>query len=132
MIEQNQVIPLLLQACPSFDEDWSTHLAEYGDEPLLYVSAGDLALHLLSLYRSGRVQELIPVVDVIERMHNEGTLWVKEFATIGILEAVQNVWVQDSAGLKEFGQMLGPESQSHWSGLNNFWDGKAAQNLPSA
>ena len=132
MIEQNQVMPLLLRACPSFEEDWSTFLAEHGDEPLLYVSAGDFARHLLSLYRAGRVQELLPVVDAIERMHYEGSHWVKEFATIGILEAVQNAWAPDSAGLKEFGQMLGPESRSYWSGLNDFWHGKAIQNLPSA
>ncbi len=105
MIEQNQIMPLLLRACPSFEEDWSTFLAEHGDEPLLYVSAGDFARHLLSLYRAGRVQELLPVVDAIERMHYEGSHWVKEFATIGILEAVQNAWAQDSAGLKEFGQI---------------------------
>ncbi len=132
MIEQNQVMPLLLQACPSFEEDWLAHLAEYGDEPLLYVIAGDLARHLLMLHRAGRDQELIPVVGAIEHMHVEGSIWVKEFATIGILEGVQNVWAHDRASLNEFEQMLGPESRRWWLGLNDFWDGKTAQVLPSA
>ena len=125
-------MPLLLQACPSFEEDWSAHLTEYGDEPLLYVIAGDLARHLLMLYRAGRVQELIPVMDAIERMHSEGSLWVKEFVTVGILEAVQNIWAHDGASFSEFGQMLGPESRRWWLGLNDFWDAKATQVLPSA
>lgn len=132
MIEKSQVISLLLQACPSFEEDWRAHLAEHGDEPLLYVAAGDLARHLLMLHRTGRVQELIPVVDAIERMHQEGSAWVKEFATIGILEGVQNTWAHGGIDPNEFGQLLGPDSQRWWLGLNKFWEGNTTRVLPSA
>ncbi|KQV51690.1 hypothetical protein ASC95_29665 [Pelomonas sp. Root1217] len=124
MIDRHQAMPLLLDACPSFESAWAEHLAENGGE-LPYVAAGTYAHHLHALYRSGRL-ECFPAVGLaIERLHLEGSPWVQEFATVGVLEAVQNVWANLGADPEQFALYLGPDSKRWWRGLVNFWAGKA-------
>jgi len=44
MIAKEQMIPLLLDACPSFQTIWHEHENDH-DEPLLYLAIGDFARH---------------------------------------------------------------------------------------
>ncbi|MDP2034414.1 MAG: hypothetical protein Q8K29_13490 [Polaromonas sp.] len=125
MIEQQEAMPLLVDACPSFGQAWNEHLEEYGND-VLYVAAGALANHLLALRNSNNLQHFPLVAAAIERLHLEGTPWVKEFATVGVLESVQNVWANHAVDPEEFGRFLGPESQRWWIGLNRFWAGEAS------
>ena len=124
MLEANQVPQLLIAACPAFAGPYREHVAEHGEE-LLYVAAGVFAEHLLALNNAGRNDQLVRAAEVVERLHVEGTPWVKGFATIGILEAVQNVWSNGGADPELFARHLGPESLRWWTGLNNFWKGSS-------
>lgn len=87
VITRDKVIPLLIEACPSYRE--AAQKSE--DAELLYVEASNFARHLLQLYQQGRTDEFPAVAQVIERLHIEGDKWVRELATIGLLEGVQNV-----------------------------------------
>jgi hypothetical protein len=58
-----------------------------------------------------------------QRLHVEGSPWVREFATIGILEGIQNVWSHSAIDPDVFFPFLGSESQRWWKGLNAFWQG---------
>ncbi len=131
MIEQKEVMPLLIEACPSFRDEWLEHLQEHGNE-LLYVAAGAFAQHLLSLYQAGNLSSFPATASVMERLHTEGSPWVKEFATIGILEGIQNVWSHSPTDPEQFATFLLPESRRWWQGLNNFWSGKAPNLAPDA
>jgi hypothetical protein len=122
MIDEPDSMPLLVTACPSFAQAWGEHQAEYGNA-VLYVAAGALAHHLLELHTSNERSTFPAVAAAIERLHLEGTPWVKEFATIGVLEAVQNVWGNSGADPEGFGVYLGSESRRWWEGLNKFWRG---------
>jgi hypothetical protein len=123
MIEDIEAMPLLVSACPSFAEEWNEHLRIHGAE-LAYSAAGAFAAHLLSLYRAGEAKCFPAVAEIIERLHIEGSPRVKEFATIGVLEAVQNVWRNNGADPGAVGRLLGKESQWRWQSLNDFWSGK--------
>ncbi len=123
MLKQHDVIPLILESCPSFAPLWQRHFAEY-EEPLLYVAAGDFARHLLAMELAGDRSCFIAIGAVIERLHVEGDGWVQEFTTIGILEGIQNVWSNDGADPERFCRWLGPESKLWWQSLNDFWSGK--------
>ena len=124
MIETNEVLDMLVQACPTFAAARDEHVAEYGNE-VLYVAAGEFARHLLRLQLLNTTSCFVQVGATIERMHTDGTPEVKEFATIGLLEGIQSVWGHSSISPEEFLRYLGPESRSWWQGLNNFWSGKA-------
>jgi len=124
VIETDQVLDMLVQACPTFAAARDAHVAEYGND-VLYVAAGEFAHHLLALQLGDATSCFAEVGATIERMHTDGTPEVKELATIGVLEGIQNVWGHSSVSPDEFLQYLGPESHSWWQGLNNFWSGKA-------
>ncbi len=126
MIVRDQVMPLFLEACPSFTEKWKEHRASYGDEDLLYVDLGKFAHHLVELHKVDRRDEFLAVFEVIERLHLEGDAYVKESVTIGMLEGIQNVAGNRGVNPEEFSVYLKPESLKWWRRLNDFWDSKIA------
>lgn len=120
MITSDQVMSKILEACPSFQETWDTS----DDQELLYVVMGDLAHHILKLHRTGRTEEFVPLGAVIEQLHVNGDGYVRELATIGLLEGIQNVWGNSNADPEDFYPFLLPESRKWWKELNDFWAGK--------
>lgn len=124
VITEEQVIPLLLEACPSFQADWDEHRRYYG-APLPYVALGDLAHHLLRLHLRNEADVFPAVARVIERLHVEGDGYVREAATIGLLEGIQNVWSNNNVDPELFAAHLLPESIRWWRSLNDFWNGKS-------
>jgi hypothetical protein len=123
MITSEQIIPLLLEACPSFQATWEEHLRQC-DGPILYVALGDFARHLVELYQRHQTEAFPAVARIIERLHVEGDAEVREAATIGLLEGIQNSW-SDSVDPELFLPYLLPESARWWRNLNNFWTGKS-------
>jgi len=132
MIERDDVMPLLLAACPSFQETWREIEAKHsleddeGEENrrLHYSDAGRFAHHLVELHRKGATAEIAAAMQVIERLHLEGEHYVQELATIGYLEDIQNVARNsDDVDPAVFVPYLGPESRRWWNGLNEFWHG---------
>ena len=124
MITKELVIPLLLSACPSFSKRWEEHRAFYEDEELLYIDLGEFAHHLVELQKKNRTSEFPGVFDIIERMHLEGDDYVKDAATIGMLEGIQNVAGNLGVEPGIFEKYLKPVSAKRWRQVNDFWDGK--------
>ena len=123
MISKAEVFPILLEACPSFRPSYDESVTEDGAD-LLYLHAGAFARHLLSLHRGGTREELRAAGVAIERVHAEGGHDVRELATIGVLEGIQNVWGNSGADAEEFVPFLGPLSVRAWTDLNRFWSGE--------
>ena len=63
--------------------------------------------------------------DVVERLHVDGDSYVKEAATIGLLEGIQNVAGHHGVDPEVIVSHLRTESAKWWAELNRFWDGKA-------
>jgi hypothetical protein len=124
MMTNDQVMPFLLSACPSFSTRWEEHRAFYADEQLLYIDLGEFAHHLIELQKANRTEEFPAVFEIIERMHVEGDDYVKEAATIGMLEGIQNVAGNSGIDPERFAKYLKPESAKRWRQLNKFWEGK--------
>lgn len=110
MIDQSEAMQVLLDACPSFEDQWKRHVEAFGHD-VLYPAAGELAAHLLERFQAGATEAFNSVGTAIERLHTEGTPWVREFATIGVLEGIQNVWSHSTTSPDAFFPFLGPESQ---------------------
>jgi hypothetical protein len=115
---------MLLEACPSFRTAWEGHLRDNGEE-ILYVALGDFARHLLDLFSAGKTEAFPSVGQVIERLHVEGDAYVREAATIGLLEGIQNVWGNNNIDPELFVPYLLPESIRWWKSLNKFWAGES-------
>ena len=60
MIEKDEMMSLLLAACPTFEPTWRAFLEEWQDEPaefpLLYVALGDFVRHLNSMLKRGETE----------------------------------------------------------------------------
>jgi hypothetical protein len=127
VITREQVMLLLLAACPSFRRRWESYVADGAyEEGLLYVDLGIFADHLVDLLKRGETSEFEAVFEVVERLHVEGHPDVKEAATIGLLEGLQNVAGHSGLDPQQFVRWLEPESARWWAELNDFWDGKSS------
>jgi hypothetical protein len=124
MITKEQVMPILLSACPSFTGKWAEHSAYREDENLLYIDLGEFSRHLVELHKANQVEEFPVVFDAIEKLHYEGDDYVKEAMTIGLLEGIQNNAEHSKINPEEFTQYLRPQSAKWWKQLNGFWGGK--------
>lgn len=84
--------PLLI-ADPSFQPRWTEFVVEWSDEAdlPLYVALSSLAQHLLGRLETGDTAGFDRVFSVVERWHTSGDAYVKEAASIGFLEDLQNL-----------------------------------------
>jgi hypothetical protein len=125
MIYRAQMMDSILRASPSFIPAWNVFLAEHeeqGSELPLYIVLGDLARHIALLEKRGTEDELQEIFGVIERWHTEGDDYVKEAATIGLLEDLQNTNVVGDPDASRFVKYLGPESKRRWAKVEAFWE----------
>jgi len=126
VITRDQVMPMLLAACPSFEQPWNDYVSDPTyDEELLYIHLGEFARHMVSLQKAGHTAEFKAVFGVTEALHLEGDPYVREAATIGLLEGIQNVAGNSELDPESFFPYLLPESAKSWKKLNAFWDGDA-------
>ena len=125
-------MPLLLAAVPSLADTWRDiqhdplHIDdEESGTRLHYLDAGAVARHLVALHLRGRTDELTEAFEAIERLHREGDEYVRELATIGYLEDVQNAATRAGLDPAVFEEYLGPESGRSWRRLEEFWQGRS-------
>lgn len=124
MINKDQIMLLLCEACPSFITILDAHRAEY-EEELVYLELAEFSSHLMYLHYNGQTQDFGAIFDVVELLHLEGDHYVKEAATIGFLESLQNNVDSEGLNPNTFVEYLRPESLFWWGRLNDFWVGKA-------
>lgn len=125
MIVWNDIMSELIAACPSFTPTWQAFQSEWRDEANslpLYLVLADFGRHLISMIERGDLASLPSVFAAIERLHVEGEPRVREAATIGILESLQNHNLHKNGTDPEaFVPYLGPESARWWGKLHRFW-----------
>jgi len=120
MIEKLDAMPILVNACPSFEDAWQGHLREFGDD-LHYVAAGEYAHHLLQLYQSNEISTFAKVGEALERLVVEGSPFVQGLAIVGVLEGIQNVWSNNEIDPEIFFPYLRRASGNAWKELNRAW-----------
>jgi hypothetical protein len=124
MIVKDDMMGVLVDACPSFASDWHAFKDEWREESdlPLYVVLADLARHLIGKVERGETADLPEVFAAIERLHVEGDGYVKEAATVGLLEDLQNLNLHPNGTEPEqFRPYLCPVSAQWWDKLYRFW-----------
>jgi len=123
-IGRERMFEPLIAACPSFAGRWQAFLDESeGRDPLYYVALGRFAHHLVERYQQGEIGDFPAIFAAIERLHVEGDAWVREAATIGLLEGIQNNSGNCGVEPGVFREWLLPETERWWNNLNGFWGG---------
>ncbi len=114
---------MIAETCPTFADKWEEHKKDYADEKnyLPYVALGEFARHLIELEKQNQTSEFESIFKLVEKFHTEGEHYVREAATIGLLESLQNNLGIDE---KRFVKYLKPETLKWWNELNKFWNGE--------
>jgi hypothetical protein len=113
----------MVAACPSFAPAWADFLRAWKGEPdpPLYLALGELAGHLVAMLERGDVADFERIFRVVEGWHVDGDAYVREAATIGLLENLQNTAIHTSTSPDQFLEYLGPESARWWNRVERFW-----------
>lgn len=117
---------LLLKWCPSYQARWDHYIHNSyvpGEVHLLYIDLADFSNHIVVLYKQNQTNEFPAVFNVIELLHTNGDDAVREAATIGLLEDMQNKLLDSEMDMEAFKQFLKNDSLKWWNHLNEFWDG---------
>lgn len=85
---------------------------EEDPERLLYLDLSEFARHLIDLHKSKEIADFPAVFAVFERLHLEGDPEVRNAATIGFLEGIQNNGGNSGLDPEEFTNYLLPETAS--------------------
>jgi hypothetical protein len=114
----------MLEACPAFRPVWDEFLKEWNSEgePPVYLALSELARHLIAALASRDLDTLRRTFAVIERWHLEGDKYVREAATVGLLEDLQNTNLHVSTTPAEFEPFLLPTSLKFWRKVERFWE----------
>jgi hypothetical protein len=123
VIRRDEMMEPMLEACPSFRPAWEEFVREWGAEaePSLYLALGSLARHLIALLAARDALALSRAFGVVERWHIEGDAFVREAATVGLLEDLQNEGLHETTTPKAFEPFLLPESRKWWEKVDRFW-----------
>lgn len=115
----------LLAADPSFQSNWTEFLAEWGDErdPPIYLALSSLAEHLLRRLKVNDTEGFDRIFAVVELWHTEGDAYVREAASIGLLESLQNLSGGSDRRPTTVEPWLGTESKRWWDKLDRYWAG---------
>jgi len=123
MITRTEMIPTLMASCPGFAPRNSEFLTEWQEdaEPAHYLLLAEFARYLITLLEEGQQSDLEAAFTAIERLHTEGDAYVREAATIGILESLQNTNLHSHTKPEQFAKFLRPESLRFWHKVEDFW-----------
>jgi hypothetical protein len=124
MIERAKMMEPMLAACPSFRDSWDEFVAEWQGEATelpYYLALSDLARHLVAMLERRDVAQFDAIFDVVERWHIDGDPYVREAATIGLLEDLQNTNFYTSASPDDLKPYLREHSARWWDKVEKFW-----------
>jgi hypothetical protein len=80
------------------------------------------ARHLIGMVERREVGDLPALFAAVERLQVEGDHYLREAATVGLLEGLQNLNLHpNGTAPDEFRPYLGEQSARWWDKLNQFW-----------
>ncbi|MDO6687236.1 MULTISPECIES: DUF7674 family protein [unclassified Agarivorans] len=124
MIVREEMFQPILEVSDAFRPIWNEFIEEWKDDDELpqYLALGDLARYISSLISESNIEEVKRIFAVIERWHLEGDSYVKEAATVGILEDLQYINVVGEGVPEKIELYLLPESKKWWLKVYEFWE----------
>jgi hypothetical protein len=120
------MMDVLLAASPTFAEEWDRFRREWADEAEglpLYLALSDFARHVIAFLEAKDDERLRRIFDAVELLHVEGDRYVREAATVGLLEDLQNTNLHRTTDPEQLRPFLRPESLKWWDRVDSFWKG---------
>jgi hypothetical protein len=108
--------PALVATWLAFQNEWQAE----GELPM-YILLSDVARHLVSRLEEHETSRLEAIFKVVERWNIEGDNFVREAATVGLLEDLQNENLHRQTKPSDFEPWLLPETKRYWEEVGVFW-----------
>lgn len=125
MIQRGEIVPRLLEACPSARSAWDEHLASWGgEEPGIYNDTAIFAHHMNSALKAGDTHEFEAFFRALEDFLTVGDADTKKVTVVGVIETLQNVASHEPPRYQAFERWLGPLARQAWSDVERMWSGK--------
>ena len=123
MLSKETMMLPILQVAEGFKPIWNEFLDEWSDENEVpvYLALSDLAKYVSTLVEKSDGEELRDIFSVVERWHLEGDKFVKEAATVGLLEDLQNTNVVGVGVPQKIEPFLLPQTKLWWQKVSLFW-----------
>ena len=126
-MKADELVPLLLKACPSATEAWEDHLKFWSSEARDdFLDMAVFAHHVVNAFNQGRTEEFPAFFELLERMLVEGDQQVIDLAIAGLIEDIQNIASHRQFGYRVFEKWLGPTSRRGWAEIEVAWEGKSS------
>jgi len=124
MIDRAEMMAAIIAACPDFAATYDAFVSEWEEEPETpyYLALADFSRHVISLLEIRDQQQLQAAFETIERLHTDGEKYVREAATTGILESLQNTNLHSNTKPDQFLDFLRPVSLQYWRKVEDFWE----------
>ncbi len=117
-----QVVPLLLEACPTARPAWEEHLAWWkSEEAGGFNDVNVFAQHIVNSYAKGLTAECGALFATLERILSDGDEEARSLAAFGMLEDIQTISTHYSFGPEAFVVWLGPRSRDAWKQIDALW-----------
>ena len=115
--------PLFATLTDGFVAEWSEGPTTANEEGVPhYILAGAIAEAIVKGLAERNDDFCERSFAMIERLHVEGDAYVREIATIGLLEAIQGYMKAEKLKSDSAVHRLGPESRVWWEKLIQFWE----------
>lgn len=127
MITKTKMFSQILDVAPGFIPIWQEFEEDWADESPNelphYIVLGELARYMASrATKAAATEELQALFAIVERWHVEGDEYVKEAATIGLLEGLQNATRSAPKTRMAIEKFLLPETAKWWRKIEEFWE----------
>ena len=87
-----------------------------------YVAIGSFNKFVIDQFKNNNKELIKKLFAYIEELYISKSGKVREFATIGILEGIQNMMGDNNLNTNEIERFLGIESKKWWIQLNKLWN----------
>ncbi len=128
MVTLDEVVDLLLEACPEFRPHYEEYLRGFyrSDEvpkQAPYADVSAFTAYLIDALDAGRTACFAPSFALAERLLVEGDEQTRNWVIAGFLEGLQNQLSHTNLGYDVFLPWLGAKSREAWQGLIDSWGG---------
>lgn len=122
MIRKDDIIPLLLDACPGFRPVWEKHVAYWnGQSAGLYLDLTEFVHYLIAAFENGATSTVEVAFDVLERLLVDGDAETQEYAALGFIETLQSAASHEPYTASVFVPFLKPQSLREWNTIEQGW-----------
>jgi hypothetical protein len=126
-ISAEEMFPGVLEILPAFQPKWDAFVEEWKNDKddevgkPYYLALAALAHFLIEMLEARQEASLRRVFELVENWHTDGDAYVREAATVGLLEDLQNENLHRSTRPDDFLPYLLPETAYWWDRVLDFW-----------